>query len=44
MKTCDKCGGSGMVYTQADVDQLVVMLLYAAALNPPVLPPWESDE
>jgi hypothetical protein len=44
MKTCDKCGGRGMIYTEEEVEQLVEMLMLALKINPPVARPWEDDE
>lgn len=43
METCETCGGSGQVYTEADVEQLYHMIMLAFRLNPPVPSPWEED-
>ncbi len=42
VKRCDKCGGSGQLWDERDVEQLVHMLLLAHSLQAHPTPPWEE--
>lgn len=43
MKTCDKCGGSGVLVEPQDVEMLASMILFVATQFPMYLPLWETE-